>query len=234
MSDHFPPGGAAATPMLSRAAWARIVPFATYLAFIVVADVLERLGVSAASLRWLYALKVGAVLVTLIMYWRDYTELQRWRVSPIQAGTAVAAGLLVLVLWVSLTASWMVIGTPGGFDPRTAGQIDWLMVCVRIAGAALVVPVMEELFWRSFLMRWLDDVNFERVDPRGVKPVSVLITVLLFAFEHNQWLAGIVAGLAYSLLYLRDRQLWSAIVAHAVTNLVLGLWIVRYEMWTYW
>jgi hypothetical protein len=143
-------------------------------------------------------------------------------------------GIAVWYLWVSLNASWMIIGSPEGFDPRTDGRIDWAMVAVRIAGAALVVPVMEELFWRSFLMRWIDDVNFEQVDPRAVRPLSVAITVVLFAFEHNQWLAGIVAGLAYSLLYMFQRGLWSAVIAHAVTNAVLGIWIVRSGMWTYW
>jgi CAAX prenyl protease-like protein len=58
--------------------------------------------------------------------------------------------------------------------------------------------------------------------------------VVLFAFEHNQWLAGIVAGAAYSLLYMFQRGLWSAVLAHAVTNGVLGIWIVRSGMWTYW
>ncbi|MFP5392631.1 MAG: CAAX prenyl protease-related protein, partial [Gammaproteobacteria bacterium] len=109
-----------------------------------------------------------------------------------------------------------------------------LLAAAEHAGAALVVPVMEELFWRSFLMRWIDDVNFATVDPRAVKPLSVLITVVLFAFEHNQWLAGIVAGVAYSLLYMKTRSLWPAILAHAVTNGVLGVWIVRSGIWTYW
>ncbi len=229
-----PGTAAAATPLFTRAAWARILPFATYLLFIVIVDVLTRFGINAESLRWLYAVKVGAVGLMLVIFWRHYTELHTWRVGPIWALTAVVTGVLVFVLWVSLNAPWMIIGAPEGFDPRTNGQIDWLMVVVRIAGAAVVVPIMEELFWRSFLMRWIDNVNFEVVDPRKVKPLSVAITVLLFAFEHNQWLAGIVAGFAYSWLYMAQRSLWTAVLAHAVTNFVLGVWIVRFNMWTYW
>ena len=220
--------------MLSRAAWVRILPFLVYLFFIVVVDLLGRLGVPAAQLRWIYALKIFAVVVTLLMCWSHYTELHSWRVGPIWAGIAVAVGLVVFALWISLGASWMVVGTPAGFDPRNDGQIDWLMVTVRIAGAALVVPVMEELFWRSFLLRWLDAVDFLSVDPGKVRLQSVAIAALLFGFEHNQWLAGIVAGAAYSALYMRHKSLWSPILAHAVTNGVLGLWIVHSANWTYW
>ena len=229
-----PTPAAAAAPMFNRAAWARILPFLTYLFFIFLVDMLTKAGFSPASLRWLYAVKIGAVLLMLLIFHRQYTELKPLRLSPIHAAVAVAVGVAVFYLWIGLNASWMVVGAPAGFDPRTDGQVDWLLVAVRIAGAALVVPVMEELFWRSFLMRWIDDVNFLSIDPRAVRPLSVAISVLLFAFEHNQWLAGIVAGLAYSLLYMRQRTLWPAVLAHAVTNGVLGIWIVRSGMWTYW
>jgi CAAX prenyl protease-like protein len=114
------------------------------------------------------------------------------------------------------------------------GRIDWLLVAIRIAGAALVVPVMEELFWRSFLMRWIDSPDFESVEPSQLSLKSFAITVLLFGFEHNLWLAGIVAGLAYGWLYKRHQTLWSPILAHAVTNGLLGLWVLRTGNWSYW
>ncbi|WP_426100672.1 CAAX prenyl protease-related protein [Massilia sp. TSP1-1-2] len=221
-------------PMLSHAAWVRILPFLAYMAFIVVADLRERLGVSASALRWLYPVKIFTVVVTLVICWRYYTELHSIRLTPIGAGIAVLVGLAVFALWISLSSGWMLIGSPAGFDPRTNGQVDWLLVGLRIAGAALVVPVMEELFWRSFLLRWLDNSNFESVDPAKVRLSSVAIAAVLFGFEHNLWLAGIVAGAAYSVLYMRARSLWPAIVAHGVTNGILGLWIVRTAQWTFW
>lgn len=224
----------APAPMLSRAAWVRILPFLVYLLFIAAADLLGRLGVSEPALRWLYPVKIFAVVVTLAICWREYQELHTLRLSPLWAGVAVLVGVVVFALWINLSSGWMLIGTPGGFDPRTNGQLDWLLVALRIAGAALVVPVMEELFWRSFLMRWLDNTDFESVEPGRVRLQSVAIGAVLFGFEHNLWLAGIVAGVAYSALYMRQRSLWSAIVAHAVTNGVLGAWIVYSGEWTFW
>ncbi len=221
-------------PMFNRAAWLRILPFAAYLAFIVIGDVLERLGVPQDALRWLYPAKIALVALLLALSWRQYQELSRFHLSLLHALTALAAGVLVLVLWISLDASWMVVGSPSGFDPRVEGRIDWLLVAIRIAGAALVVPVMEELFWRSFLMRWVDAPDFESVAPSQVTIKSFVITVVLFGVEHNLWLAGIVAGAAYSLLYMRHRNLWSPILAHAVTNGLLGVWVVRTGNWSYW
>jgi uncharacterized protein len=229
-----PPQAGGAAPMLSRAAWARVLPFMVYLSFILVVDLLGRFGVPAAQLRWIYGLKIFAVAVTLLMCRRHYTELHSWRVGPIWAAIAVAVGVIVFVLWISLGAGWMVVGTPAGFDPRNGAHIDWLLVAVRIGGAALVVPIMEELFWRSFLMRWLAAADFLAIAPGKVRLQSVAIAALLFGFEHNQWLAGIVAGVAYSALYMRQKSLWTPILAHAVTNGVLGVWIVHSANWTYW
>lgn len=221
-------------PLFSHGAWVRIVPFAAYLFFIVLADVLDRMGVAASSLLWLYPLKIALVALSLALFWRHYAELRHVRLSSTQTLTAIATGVLVLILWVSLDAGWMIFGSPTGFDPHRQGQIDWLLVAIRIAGAALVVPVMEELFWRSFLMRWIHAPEFEKVEPSQLGFKSFIVTVLLFGFEHNLWLAGIVAGAAYSLLYMRHRTLWSPILAHAVTNGLLGIWVVRTGNWSYW
>lgn len=220
--------------MLSRAAWARVLPFLVYVFFLAAVDLLGRFGFSAQDLRWVYALKAGAVLLTLAVNWRHYTELHTLDLTIRKTALAVVTGLLVFWLWIHLNAGWMQIGTSDGFDPTSGGHIDWALVAVRIAGAALVVPVMEELFWRSFLARWIVDPDFERVDPSRMTLKSAAITVVLFGLEHNLWFAGMVAGLAYWLVYWRLRSLWAAIMAHAVTNGVLGYWVVTSASWVYW
>jgi CAAX prenyl protease-like protein len=217
-----------------RASWVRILPFGAYLSFFLVGDLLARLGVDAASLRWLYAVKIALVAGLLVRFWPEYTELKGKAISATAVLTAVAAGVAVFFLWINLHAGWMVIGTSAGFDPRTGGVIDWPLVAVRIAGAALVVPVMEELFWRSFVMRWIDKPDFLSLDPAQAGLRGFCISVLLFGFEHNLWLAGIVAGVAYSVLFMRHRTIWSPILAHAVTNGMLGAWVVMTGAWSYW
>lgn len=221
-------------PMFRRAALVRCLPFLIYMAFLAVAELLGQFGWSAAELRWLYALKIGAVVLALACCWRQYGELKTFPLAMPAVLLALATGVIVLLLWISLGASWMTIGAPGGFDPSSNGRVDWALALVRIAGAALVVPVMEELFWRSFLMRWIDADAFEAVTPAYISVKSVLITSVLFGFEHHLWLAGIVAGAAYGMLYRRHGSLWSPIIAHAVTNAVLGGWVLATGSWSYW
>lgn len=220
--------------MFDRLALPRVLPFFFYLFFIFLTDMLERAGWHADGVRWLYAVKVGGVVALLLWFRREYEELRRPLPGLRAAVVAIAVGAAVLVLWLNLDAPWMTIGSPGGFDPRDAGVMNWPLAVIRIAGAALVVPIMEELFWRSFLMRWLTAHDFLRVSPAAVKSVAFIVTVILFGLEHNLWFAGIVAGVAYSLLYMRTGNLWLAILAHAVTNGFLGVWVICTAQWNYW
>jgi hypothetical protein len=62
----------------------------------------------------------------------------------------------------------------------------------------------------------------------------LLIASALFAIEHVQWFAGLIAGLAYGWLYIRTRTLWAPIIAHAVTNAGLGAYVVVTRQWGFW
>lgn len=213
----------------------RIAPFAAYMAFIAIADLLQRLGWTATELLWLYPVKIAVVVALLAWYWRRYGELHAGRLTARAWLVAVATGVVVFVLWINLDASWMQVGAPAGYDPSAPdGHIDWLLVACRLAGAALVVPVMEELFWRSFIQRWLTKPDFLDCAPAAVGIKALAMTAVLFGIEHNLWFAGMVAGLAYGFLYMRAGSLWSPIIAHAVTNGLLGAWILATGSWTYW
>jgi CAAX prenyl protease-like protein len=154
-----------------------------------------------------------------------------------QAVASVAVGLAVFGLWIKLDAPWMTLSVdaPPVFIPKNAaGELDWPLISARIAGAALLVPVMEELFWRSFLMRWAQNPVFEGVLPAQVGLRAIVIATFLFVLAHTLWLAAAIAGLAYALLYIRTGKLWTAVIAHAVTNGVLGVWVVMTGNWQFW
>ncbi len=221
--------------MIDRANLYRIAPFGAYVFFMVLEDVLLKFGWEPNELRMLYAIKIAVVAGLLWAMRSAYSEL-RW---PSGAGlrlwvAALAAGVVVFIAWINLTVNWMVIGESVGFDPRENGEIDWFLVTVRIIGAALVVPVMEELFWRSFLMRWIENPNFLTVNPVQVGIKALGISAALFALAHSLWLAGLFAGIVYGLLYMRSGTLWLPILAHAVTNGILGVWIVITGSWGFW
>ena len=213
----------------------RSLPFGLYIALLVLEDLLPDWA-PGFDVRWLYPLKAGLVALALVVLWRHFTELKSWGLSWGHLLLSLAVGIVVLALWVNLDAGWMLMGeVSGGYVPTdTYGRIDWMLVAFRIAGAALVVPIMEELFWRSFLQRWVQQADFLALDPARISIKALLIASALFALEHLQWFAGLLAGLAYGWLYIRTRNLWSPIVAHSVTNGGLGAYVVATEQWSFW
>ena len=213
----------------------RSLPFGLYIAVLVLEGLLPDWA-PGLDVRWLYPVKGGLVALALAVLWRHYPELKSFSLSLKDWLLALALGLVVLVLWVNLDAGWMLMGEAGrGYNPTdAAGQIDWLLVAFRIAGAALVVPIMEELFWRSFLQRWIQQTDFLTLNPAQIGLKALLIASALFAVEHLQWLAGLIAGLAYGLLYIRTRNLWAPIIAHSVTNGGLGAYVVATGHWSFW
>jgi CAAX prenyl protease-like protein len=222
-------------PSLSRAALARCVPFVVFMVLLALRGYLPvSLGLDA---RWIYGGQTAIVAGLLAYYWREYGELARQNLPDArEVGWSVVVGIVVFALWVHLDLPWMQLGTAtASFVPLDGnGQPIWSLIALRIAGAALVVPVMEELFWRSFLMRWIQHPGFERVDPQLVGMKAIALSTFVFMLAHTLWLAAIVAGLAYAWLYRWSGKLWTAVIAHAVTNGMLGIWVVWTGRWEFW
>ena len=222
---------------LSRAAWLRILPFALFMALLALRAHWPPQAQALIDARWLYALNLPLVGGLLLWWWREYGELARQNLPTLrEAGLAVVVGLAVCGLWTQLTLPWMQIGEPSAaYRPMdAAGALDWPLVAVRWLGAALVVPVMEELFWRSYLMRWFEHPTFQRVDPRRAGWRTLLLSTFVFVLVHTLWLAAAIAGLAYALLYRATGKLWTAVIAHAVTNGALGVYVVLSGRWEFW
>ena len=225
-------------PNLKGPSVARIAPFALYILFLMLDQPLSGLlGMLGADVRWLYAFRVGLVAILLAWLWRHYSELawpprmprQVWLVS-------VLVGMCIFFLWVLPYPGWAKLGSGwAGFDPtQPDGSVSLLFAAIRLSGAALVVPLMEELFWRSFIMRWLDRPNFLAADPMHVDRRAFFVTALLFAVEHHLWLAGLFAGIAFGWLYKECRNLWAPVLAHGIANAMLGIWVLSRGDWQYW
>lgn len=222
---------------MSRAARVRVLPFIAFMLLLMLRGAAPADGSWGIDPRWIYGLTV-LVVGGMLIAWRDeYGELFRQtRPDARQGLLAVGVGLLVFVLWIQLEAPWMVVGeATAEFRPLSDdGAILWPLVAVRWIGATLMVPVMEELFWRSFLMRWIERPGFETVDPRSVGVRAVLLSTFLFVLAHPLWLAAAIAGLAYAWLYIHTGRLWLSVIAHAVTNAALGIWVVATGQWQFW
>jgi CAAX prenyl protease-like protein len=228
---------------MSKEGWFRIVPFAVFMGFIGLQQGLQwsvekgLLELSDQQLLYLYPVKALLVAGLLLYFMRHYGELN-WADfrNYLQTLGSILLGLLVFVLWINMDWDFATFGESKGFDP-TLIESDGIrnsLIFFRLFGAALVVPIMEELFWRSFLLRYIIDSNFLAVRIGTYSLASFAIGSVLFGLEHNLVLAGIMAGVAYTLLLYWTKSISQCVLAHAVTNLVLGIYVLQTGQWQFW
>ena len=207
----------------------RIVPFAVFAALTLAQD---RFGETGAY--WVYALKtiVGACLIWLV---RAHVKEMRWNFS----WEAVVAGVAVFIAWVGLDGLYPTIGErAAAFNPLNSygggSAIAWMFVAVRILGASLVVPMLEEVFYRSFLYRCLIKADFLSVSFNYFNWPAFAVVCAGFGVSHSEWLPGILCACIYQGLVIRKGRLGDAITAHAITNFLLGLWVVLRSAYHFW
>jgi CAAX prenyl protease-like protein len=215
---------------LSRAALARSVPYAAYLALTALRSVWTN-----ADSRWFDAVILAVVGALLAWHWRGYGELVR-QTRPTAGDVALAVGVGMVLFALSTQLDGFRIGAAReGFVPVDSdGAVHWPPIALHALAIALLVPLMDELFWRSFLMRWLQQPQFETVIPQRVGPKAIVLATFVYTLAHPYWLAAALAGLAYALLYLRTGKLWTPVVAHAAANTALCVWVVATSRWSLW
>jgi CAAX prenyl protease-like protein len=213
----------------------RLTTLATIAPYLIWMALMMLLPASAVT----YAVRSACTLAALCVYF--------FAVKAAPSGgarafvTGLAAGVAVCLLWVlpeqwAWYRDWFVIGAAGApsepsvYDPSVCG---WPLTLVRLAGSAFVIAVAEELFFRDFLYRWLQKRDWTAVDRRVFDPGAFFWMTGLFALEHDRWFAGALAGAVYGLVYIR-RGLAVAILAHVVTNFLLGLYVIDRGAWGFW
>lgn len=208
---------------------ARVVPF---IIFLILTFCQGKLG--AASAYWFYLAKT-LVGVWLIYEMRPHVSEMRWAVS----WEAIVVGIAVCVMWVGIDPYYHHFikkpstGNPADiFGPNS--PLPLFFNIVHIVGMTLIVPPLEEVFYRSFLYRYIASQNFLAVPMNRFIPLPFFVTITVFGFAHNEWLAGILCGAAYQWLVIRKNRLGDAMTAHAITNLLLGIYIVIYGKWYFW
>jgi len=168
------------------------------------------------------------------------------RVGPSRPLLSILLGLAVFVIWIGpdlISPDWHrfilfnngIVGHPAGNTPP-ASKNDPVFLFFRIAISVIAVPILEELFWRGWLMRWLIDSNdFTRVALGTYTPLAFWLVAVLFASEHGSfWDVGLLTGIIFNWWMVRTRNLWDCIIMHAVTNAALAAYVVLCGQWQYW
>lgn len=211
-----------------------VLPFATFIVLLAVSPYLDFLGA------WESPIRVAILTLVLYAFSRHVIDL-RVRHTALTIGMGVAVFALWIapdVLFPHYREHWLfqnsITGTlSSSFAPDIRGS--WLALSFRIIRAAVLVPIIEELFWRAWLLRWLQSPHFENIPLGKWTWSSMLITAFLFASEHGPyWEVGLMAGFAYNWLLIRTRSLGDCILAHGITNACLSAWVLATGQWEYW
>jgi CAAX prenyl protease-like protein len=222
----------------------RVAPF---VFFVLLTGLQGKLG--AASAYWIYLAKT-LIGLWLIFEMRPFVKEMRWAIS----WEAVAVGIGVFALWIGISGEWTTQDTlwaklgvshpaenpapVSNWDPQIQfggfTSTAWFLMIVHILGMTFIVPPLEEVFYRSFLYRYVASPDFLSVPLNKYLPLPFFATILVFGFSHNEWLAGILCGAAYQWLVFRKNRLGDAMTAHAITNFLLGAWVVWKHAWHFW
>ena len=218
---------------------AYILPMAAFLAFIWVGTKGEETGHGNTWYPAAYAARVVVVGAMLILLRRHYTKI-RWN----HWWLGVIVGVVGIFQWVGmqiLLEKHFEFFRPGPnvFNPDlffTDAGTRIAFECVRLIGAVIVVPFMEELFWRDYCWRSIiapNDFKLARVGEWDWK--AFVIVPLIFAVVHgNWWLTAIGWAFMIGGLLAYTKSLGACIVAHATTNLLLGAWVLYSRQWSLW
>jgi CAAX prenyl protease-like protein len=216
------------------------LPFFTFMGFLaldgVIASMFETSGILllAVPKYWLFPLQAMVCAGMLIYFWKEYTftPLRPWL-------WGLGAGVLALAIWLSPQELFGAALRTKGFNPEVFIDnplLYWLTVSARFARLVIVVPLIEEIFWRGFLMRYLVNERFDTVAFGAYRPFSYFGVAVLFMLVHapEDYIGAFLTGLIYNGLAIKTKSLWACVLAHAVTNLGLGIYIMQTRQWGFW
>ena len=219
--------------MLKHPAAAYVGPFVVFIAFLALGDVLG-LG------EWEFPFRVCVLAASIWFFSREVLDMRvpYWIAS-------IGVGIAVFLIWVGpdylipgYRQHWLfsnsITGKVASSLPEGFHMSTFVLV-FRALRAVIIVPIVEELFWRGWLLRWLINPDFQKVPLGAFSWSSFAITSLLFASEHGPyWEVGLLAGAIYNLWIVRTKSLGDCILAHAVTNGVLSAYVIAAGKWEYW
>jgi uncharacterized protein len=184
---------------------------------------------------WVYFAKIVIVLAALIWARPTWNDV-KW--EPKLIPVAAVLGLVLFAVWVGIEKiAYPHLGDRTAYNPwdkiPDAGLRN-AFLAVRFFGLVLVVPFMEELFWRSFGLRYATQTDFKSLPIGKFSLAGAVITCAIFALSHPEWAPALIFAAAMTVLVWTTKSVFACFVAHAVTNLALGVYVVTQGVWNLW
>jgi len=202
---------------------------------------------------WWYPIQV-MLCGALLFWWRRHYQISPCRHAHLLLASGCA--FVGIALWVLPGALYTAGDAPHGpnwwrwlgftdrsqgFDPtllddHPIGQS--LSLAFRFLRSTLIVPLVEELCWRGWLMRAViaGDRPFTRI-PFGThswKAYAITTLAVTLIHQPEDWAAAFIWGSLVYLVAVKTRSLRACILMHAIGNLLLGLYILRTQQFGYW
>ena len=207
-----------------------VLPFTVFFAFLAI----QQLVPVPQSIRFFLIAGILAIFSRGVLAFR--------LVNPLGS---ILLGVAVFAIWIGPDVlfpgwrdHWLFSNTALGRPVSSMSgnqNTDAVFLLFRLLTSVVTVPILEELFWRGWLMRWLIARDFEHVPLGTYNTQAFWIVAILFASEHGSyWEVGLIAGAIYNWWIVRTRNLWDCILAHAVTNLCLAVYVITRGQWQYW
>ena len=198
---------------------------------------------------WLYTIKIAATLAAVAFVLPGYRQFPP-RVTLLGIVVGVIGGPLwigicslqvehtyLLPLLEKLHAGWIVgSGVRAAYNPfeQLADQPlwAWSFLAVRFLGLVAVVPLIEEFFLRGFVMRFVVDAQWWDVPFGKVNRLAIVLgTAVPMMMHPGELLAALLWFSMITWLMLKTRNIWDCVIAHAATNLILGVYVVLSGDW---
>jgi uncharacterized protein len=213
-----------------------LLPMVAFFLLLALNRVLRQMGGSwlASPEYWIYPAQTIICGALLIWFWREYDLGAARRV--VFTG---AVAFVVVALWIAPQALLGFAPRLDGFNPDVlSGQTGpyWATILFRFLRLVVVVPLVEEIFWRGFVLRYFINEKFWAVPIGAFSWTSFTVVTVGFGFAHSRadWIAAFIASALYNCVAYRTKTLSSCVLAHAITNLLLGLWIMKTRQWGFW
>mgnify|MGYP003663119420 CR=1 FL=1 len=193
------------------------------------------------------ATRVVLMAIAIGIFWRYYTK--SFPISVDHWGLIV--GTVGAVLWIGvchlqlesrflsmLGQSPDLLGARAGVNPfelyPEQSQRN-LFLAFRFTLLVITVPIAEELFLRGFFMRFTDAVDWHTLPLRQISGTGLMAGTAYGMLSHPSEV--VAAALWFSLvtwLMIKTNKFWNCVVAHAVTNLILGVYVMNTGSWHLW
>ena len=191
------------------------------------------------SYPYTYVCVIGMTTALVVMFGWGYFK------APFSVSyLSVLVGLVGIVAWIGITELDRMTLDLGGFSERPSfNPFDelkdsgwmWQFIGIRFFGLVIIVPLVEEFFIRGFLMRYVDDPDWDLI-PLGIGNTAGWLSPTIYGVVAHltEPVAALVWFSMVTLLYKKTGSIWDCVVAHAVTNLCLGIYVVYFGAWYMW